>query len=98
MAWEIEGKHFETRSCDMVGPCTALLALGADYDRCRGTTERRGAVQRKDRRANAGARSARIREPWGRADADRGARGGPLPQCRGQGRVLLFTLRLGSVT
>ena len=35
MAWQIEGTYFETCSCDVVCPCTASLALGADYDRCR---------------------------------------------------------------
>jgi hypothetical protein len=37
MAWKIEGTYFETCSCDVVCPCTASLALGADYDRCRVT-------------------------------------------------------------
>ena len=35
MAWSIEGRYFETCSCEVVCPCTASLALGADYDRCR---------------------------------------------------------------
>jgi hypothetical protein len=35
MAWNLEGTYFETCSCDVVCPCTASLALGADYDRCR---------------------------------------------------------------
>ncbi|MEA2293894.1 MAG: hypothetical protein QOE86_1533 [Solirubrobacteraceae bacterium] len=35
MAWQIEGTYFETCSCEVVCPCTASLALGADYDRCR---------------------------------------------------------------
>ena len=34
MAWRIEGTYFETCSCEVVCPCTASLALGADYDRC----------------------------------------------------------------
>src|SRR4051794_31710381 len=34
MAWKIQGTYFETCSCDVVCPCTASLALGADYDRC----------------------------------------------------------------
>jgi hypothetical protein len=34
MAWQIEGTYFETCSCEVVCPCTASLALGADYDRC----------------------------------------------------------------
>ena len=37
MAWKIEGTYFETCSCEVVCPCTASLALGADYDRCRVT-------------------------------------------------------------
>src|SRR5438477_10396952 len=37
MAWNIEGTYFETCSCEVVCPCTASLALGADYDRCRVT-------------------------------------------------------------
>jgi hypothetical protein len=37
MAWKLEGTYFETCSCDVVCPCTASLALGADYDRCRVT-------------------------------------------------------------
>jgi hypothetical protein len=35
MAWKLEGSYFETCSCEVVCPCTASLALGADYDRCR---------------------------------------------------------------
>jgi hypothetical protein len=34
MAWKIEGTYFETCSCEVVCPCTASLALGADYERC----------------------------------------------------------------
>jgi hypothetical protein len=37
MAWNLEGTYFETCSCEVVCPCTASLALGADYDRCRVT-------------------------------------------------------------
>ena len=35
MAWSIEGQYFENCSCEVVCPCTASLALGADYDSCR---------------------------------------------------------------
>jgi hypothetical protein len=34
MAWRLNGTYFETCSCEVVCPCTASLALGADYDRC----------------------------------------------------------------
>jgi hypothetical protein len=34
MSWNLEGTYFETCSCEVVCPCTASLALGADYDRC----------------------------------------------------------------
>jgi hypothetical protein len=37
MAWKLEGSYFETCSCEVVCPCTASLALGADYDRCKAT-------------------------------------------------------------
>ena len=37
MSWKLEGTYFETCSCEVVCPCTASLALGADYDRCRAT-------------------------------------------------------------
>lgn len=37
MAWKLEGSYFESCSCEVVCPCTASLALGADYDRCRAT-------------------------------------------------------------
>jgi hypothetical protein len=37
MAWKVEGTYFDTCSCEVVCPCTASLALGADYDRCRVT-------------------------------------------------------------
>jgi hypothetical protein len=35
MAWKLSGTYFETCSCEVVCPCTASLALGADYDRCK---------------------------------------------------------------
>jgi hypothetical protein len=35
MSWRLEGTYFETCSCELVCPCTASLALGATYDRCR---------------------------------------------------------------
>lgn len=34
MSWNIAGRYFENCSCDVVCPCTASLALGADNDRC----------------------------------------------------------------
>jgi hypothetical protein len=34
MAWSIEGRYFETCSCDVPCPCVASLALGADNDYC----------------------------------------------------------------
>jgi hypothetical protein len=34
MSWKLSGSYFETCSCDVVCPCTASLALGADNDRC----------------------------------------------------------------
>ncbi len=37
MAWQIAGTYFETCSCEVVCPCTASFALGADYDRCKVT-------------------------------------------------------------
>jgi len=37
MAWKLQGTYFETCSCEVVCPCTASLALGADLDRCRVT-------------------------------------------------------------
>jgi hypothetical protein len=37
MSWNLAGSYFETCSCDVVCPCTASLALGADHDRCRVT-------------------------------------------------------------
>jgi hypothetical protein len=35
MAWTVEGRYFENCSCNVVCPCTASLALGADNDYCR---------------------------------------------------------------
>jgi hypothetical protein len=35
MAWSIQGRYFENCSCEVVCPCTASLALGADSDYCR---------------------------------------------------------------
>jgi hypothetical protein len=35
MSWKLEGSYFEVCSCDVVCPCTASLALGADNDWCR---------------------------------------------------------------
>jgi hypothetical protein len=35
MAWSIEGRYFENCSCEVMCPCTASLALGADNDYCR---------------------------------------------------------------
>jgi hypothetical protein len=35
VAWSIEGRYFENCSCEVVCPCTASLALGADNDYCR---------------------------------------------------------------
>src|SRR6266567_1533038 len=37
MSWKLAGSYFETCSCEVLCPCTASLALGADYDRCRVT-------------------------------------------------------------
>jgi hypothetical protein len=37
MSWKLEGSYFETCSCEVVCPCTASLAFGATYDRCRVT-------------------------------------------------------------
>jgi hypothetical protein len=34
VAWSLSGRYFENCTCDVVCPCTASLALGADYDRC----------------------------------------------------------------
>jgi hypothetical protein len=35
VSWSIEGRYFENCSCEVVCPCTASLALGADNDYCR---------------------------------------------------------------
>lgn len=35
MSWSIEGQYFENCSCNVLCPCTASLALGADNDYCR---------------------------------------------------------------
>jgi hypothetical protein len=35
MSWSVEGRYFENCSCEAPCPCTASLALGADYDRCK---------------------------------------------------------------
>ena len=35
MAWNVEGRYFENCTCEAPCPCTASLALGADYERCR---------------------------------------------------------------
>jgi hypothetical protein len=37
VAWKLEGTYFETCSCEVICPCTASMALGATYDRCRVT-------------------------------------------------------------
>ncbi len=34
MSWSISGHYFENCNCNVVCPCTASLALGADNDRC----------------------------------------------------------------
>jgi hypothetical protein len=34
VAFQLDGRYFENCSCEVVCPCTASLALGADYDRC----------------------------------------------------------------
>ena len=34
MAWKLDGRYFESCSCDMPCPCFASLDAGADYDRC----------------------------------------------------------------
>jgi hypothetical protein len=34
MAWSLRGRYFENCNCDVVCPCVASLALGADNDRC----------------------------------------------------------------
>jgi hypothetical protein len=35
VSWSLEGSYFESCSCNVVCPCTASLALGATYDRCK---------------------------------------------------------------
>lgn len=35
MAWSIEGRYFESCSCQAPCPCTASLDMGADLDYCR---------------------------------------------------------------
>ncbi|MCW2958707.1 MAG: hypothetical protein JWP18_1510 [Solirubrobacterales bacterium] len=35
MAWKLSGTYMESCSCDVMCPCTASLALGADLDYCR---------------------------------------------------------------
>ncbi len=35
MSWKLEGTYFETCSCEVICPCTASLAFGASYDRCK---------------------------------------------------------------
>jgi hypothetical protein len=37
MSWKLEGSYFETCSCDVICPCTASMAFGATYERCRVT-------------------------------------------------------------
>jgi hypothetical protein len=37
VAWKLEGTYFESCSCEVVCPCTASLANGAHYDRCKVT-------------------------------------------------------------
>jgi len=34
VSWRVEGRYFENCNCEVVCPCTASFALGADYDRC----------------------------------------------------------------
>jgi len=34
MSWSVQGRYFENCTCEVPCPCTASLALGADYDRC----------------------------------------------------------------
>jgi hypothetical protein len=51
MAWSVEGTYFETCSGEVVCPCTASLALGADYERCRVTlvfNVKRGEIEGTD--------------------------------------------------
>jgi hypothetical protein len=37
VAWKLEGTYFESCSCEVVCLCTASLAFGAHYDRCKVT-------------------------------------------------------------
>jgi hypothetical protein len=37
MSWQLEGSYFETCSCEVVCPCTASMAFGATYERCKVT-------------------------------------------------------------
>ena len=51
MSWKLEGSYFETCSCEVICPCTASLAFGATYDRCRVTlvfNVKRGEVEGVD--------------------------------------------------
>lgn len=34
MSWSVQGRYFENCTCNVPCPCTASMALGADYDRC----------------------------------------------------------------
>jgi hypothetical protein len=34
MSWSVQGRYFENCTCNVPCPCTASLALGADYERC----------------------------------------------------------------
>jgi len=34
MSWSVSGRYFENCTCNVVCPCTASLAMGADNDRC----------------------------------------------------------------
>lgn len=34
MSWTVQGRYFENCTCSVPCPCTASLALGADFDRC----------------------------------------------------------------
>lgn len=35
MAWSLQGRYFESCSCDVPCPCTASFDMGADLDHCR---------------------------------------------------------------
>jgi hypothetical protein len=35
MSWKLDGTYFETCSCEVICPCTASMAFGATYDRCK---------------------------------------------------------------